>query len=72
MSTVLIAHGYGMSPEQHWYPSLAESLAAYGYTVVAPRLPDPADPDPDVEVNHSSRVMSVGTVGKGPSRCLQL
>jgi len=47
MSTIVIAHGYSMTPAQHWYPWLAEGLTADGHRVVVPPLPDPGAPDPD-------------------------
>lgn len=47
MSAILISHGYGMAPDQHWYPWLTEQLAADGHTVAVPTLPDPTDPDPE-------------------------
>ncbi|WP_344668479.1 alpha/beta hydrolase [Catenulispora yoronensis] len=47
MSTILLAHGYAMAPDQHWYPWLGEELSTAGHTVVVPPLPDAAAPDPD-------------------------
>lgn len=46
MSTIVIAHGYAMAPALHWYPWLAERLAADGHLVEVPTLPDAAAPNP--------------------------
>jgi len=44
----LIFHGYGATPEDHWFGWLAERLEDDGITVTVPALPDPLDPDPVV------------------------
>jgi predicted alpha/beta hydrolase family esterase len=41
-----IIHGYGASPEDHWFGWLAEQLKADGIPTTIPALPNPQDPDP--------------------------
>ncbi|RMI27729.1 RBBP9/YdeN family alpha/beta hydrolase [Streptomyces triticirhizae] len=41
-----IIHGYGASPEDHWFGWLAERLRADGVPTSVPALPDPDAPDP--------------------------
>ncbi|MFC9239176.1 RBBP9/YdeN family alpha/beta hydrolase [Streptomyces decoyicus] len=41
-----IIHGYGASPEDHWFGWLAEQLNAVGIPTTIPALPNPQDPDP--------------------------
>ncbi|MFI1161920.1 RBBP9/YdeN family alpha/beta hydrolase [Streptomyces sioyaensis] len=41
-----IIHGYGASPEDHWFGWLAEQLNADGILTTIPALPNPQDPDP--------------------------
>ncbi|MEV6412490.1 alpha/beta hydrolase [Kribbella sp. NPDC051718] len=41
-----IIHGYGATPEDHWFPWLAEQLEAHGIPTTVPRLPNPLHPDP--------------------------
>ncbi|WFR84368.1 alpha/beta hydrolase [Arthrobacter sp. Y-9] len=42
----LIFHGYGATPEDHWFGWLAQRLEDDGIPVTAPALPDPLSPDP--------------------------
>jgi predicted alpha/beta hydrolase family esterase len=42
---VVIVHGYGASPDAHWFPWLAETAGRAGIEVEAVRLPDPESPD---------------------------
>ncbi|SEB45979.1 RBBP9/YdeN family alpha/beta hydrolase [Arthrobacter woluwensis] len=44
----LIFHGYGATPEDHWFGWLAERLEDDGIPVTVPALPDPLGPDPVV------------------------
>lgn len=44
----LIFHGYGATPEDHWFDWLAQRLEDDGIPVTVPALPDPLDPDPVV------------------------
>lgn len=44
----LIFHGYGATPEDHWFGWLARRLEDDGIPVTAPTLPDPLSPDPVV------------------------
>lgn len=41
---VYIIHGYGASPQHHWFPWLKEKLAQDGITAIIPALPDPEHP----------------------------
>jgi len=43
----VIFHGYGATPEDHWFGWLAAQLEAEGICVTIPRLPYPLDPDPE-------------------------
>lgn len=45
MSHIVIAHGLGVSPRDHWFAGVARALEAYGHVVVIPQLPRPDDPD---------------------------
>ncbi|MGO4454731.1 RBBP9/YdeN family alpha/beta hydrolase [Arthrobacter sp. RAF14] len=44
----LIFHGYGATPEDHWFGWLAKRLEDDGIPVTVPALPDSLDPDPVV------------------------
>lgn len=44
MSHIVIAHGLGVSPRDHWFPAVARALEAYGHAVVIPQLPRPDQP----------------------------
>ncbi|MFF7654983.1 RBBP9/YdeN family alpha/beta hydrolase [Streptomyces sp. NPDC007983] len=41
-----IIHGYGASPEDHWFGWLGEQLDTAGIVTTIPALPNPQDPDP--------------------------
>ncbi|TDD91432.1 serine hydrolase family protein [Actinomadura darangshiensis] len=41
-----IIHGYGATPEDHWFGWLAERLRADGIPTTIPALPNPLSPDP--------------------------
>lgn len=41
-----IFHGYGATPEDHWFQWLADQLKAAGVPTLVPALPDPLEPDP--------------------------
>ncbi|MFD0684357.1 RBBP9/YdeN family alpha/beta hydrolase [Actinomadura fibrosa] len=41
-----IIHGYGASPQDHWFGWLAGRLEAEGVHATVPALPDSQDPDP--------------------------
>ncbi|GGQ09779.1 RBBP9/YdeN family alpha/beta hydrolase [Streptomyces roseolilacinus] len=58
-----IIHGYGASPEDHWFGWLAERFEAEGIPTTVPALPDPLDPDP---ARWAEAVRAdVGTVDEG-------
>lgn len=42
----MIFHGYGATPEDHWFSWLADRLNRAGVPAHVPALPDPAAPDP--------------------------
>ncbi len=44
MSHIVIAHGLGVSPRDHWFAGVARALESYGHVVVIPQLPQPDDP----------------------------
>lgn len=46
-----IIHGYGATPEDHWFGWLADRLRADGITATIPVLPNPQDPDPEQWIN---------------------
>ncbi|GAA0958600.1 alpha/beta hydrolase [Kribbella koreensis] len=41
-----IIHGYGATPEDHWFGWLAQQLESHGIPTSVPRLPNPLHPDP--------------------------
>ena len=41
-----IVHGYGATPDDHWFPWLATKLEALDISTQVPMLPDPEAPDP--------------------------
>lgn len=45
MGKIVIAHGYGMSGGDHWYPYLSGELRAAGHEVRVPDFPDPEAPE---------------------------
>ncbi|GAA4766717.1 RBBP9/YdeN family alpha/beta hydrolase [Microbacterium gilvum] len=47
ITRVVVAHGYGAQPADHWFPWLAEALTEEGVSVIVPRLPDSDAPRPD-------------------------
>ncbi|MEU3661432.1 alpha/beta hydrolase [Streptomyces sp. NPDC032940] len=42
-----IIHGYGATPDDHWFGRLAEQLRADGIPAAVPALPNPLAPDPE-------------------------
>ncbi|MZD09988.1 serine hydrolase family protein [Streptomyces sp. SID5785] len=58
-----IIHGYGATPEDHWFGWLAAQLEARGIPTSVPALPDSEAPDPD---RWSTAVASdIGTPDEG-------
>lgn len=47
MKRAFIIHGYGATPEDHWFSWLAQQLQATGVATAIPALPDPEQPDFD-------------------------
>ncbi len=42
-----IFHGYGATPEDHWFGWLADQLSSVGIPTAIPALPNPLDPEPE-------------------------
>lgn len=51
MAKVYIVHGYGASPEKHWFPWLGEQLAMKGVQCECIAMPDTETPTPDAWLN---------------------
>lgn len=51
---IYIVHGYGASPDNHWFPWLKEELSAQGADVTILRMPTPQNPDVKKWVGHLS------------------
>lgn len=48
MAGIVVSHGYRMTPEDHWYPHLADDLTkTHGHDVRVPPLPHPHRPRPE-------------------------
>ena len=45
---ILLIHGYKGSPDKNFFPWLRDALHKQGHQVIAPSLPDPENPDPEV------------------------
>jgi len=63
LQRVIIIHGYGASPADHWFGSLAEALRAQGVEVDIPQLPDPLEPD--LQQWTDAAVEAIGTPDAG-------
>jgi predicted alpha/beta hydrolase family esterase len=46
MSTIVVSHGLGASPDSAWFPWFAADLEARGHRVIVPALPEPDKPEP--------------------------
>jgi len=57
----VIFHGYGATPEDHWFGWLADRLNQTGVSAHIPVLPDPTAPDPSRWVAASAEAL--GTPG---------
>ncbi|WP_344448118.1 RBBP9/YdeN family alpha/beta hydrolase [Actinocorallia aurantiaca] len=57
-----IFHGYGATPDDHWFGWLAEQLEGARIPTTVPALPDPGAPDPD------QWIATVGAVVGTPDR----
>lgn len=44
MGTVIIAHGFAVTPRHHWYPAVASAVTGAGHNVVVPPLPNASAP----------------------------
>ena len=72
MKRAFIIHGYGATPEDHWFSWLAQQLQAAGVATAIPALPDPEQPDFDrwqaaqyigkPQENHIFVAHSLGTI----------
>ncbi len=56
---VVIIHGWGATPHDHWFPWLSRELEAQGYAASVPAMPDTEKPDRDAWV--SAIADTVGT-----------
>lgn len=59
----VIFHGYGATPEDHWFGWLARRLREAGVPSRVPALPDPGCPDPDRWA--AAAAQAIGTPGPG-------
>ena len=44
---IILIHGYKGSPQSNFFPWLHDRLKDLGHEVIAPALPNPAEPDPE-------------------------
>lgn len=49
---VYIVHGYGGTPEKHWFPYLASELEALGIDCLRLEMPDTENPHPEKWLDH--------------------
>jgi predicted alpha/beta hydrolase family esterase len=61
-TNVIILHGTGGSPEENWFPWLAENLRSKGHKVFVPRLPTPENQS--MYKWHAALVTQVEKMGK--------
>ncbi|WP_159846269.1 RBBP9/YdeN family alpha/beta hydrolase [Nocardia sp. CY41] len=59
----VVIHGYHATPDDHWFPWLADRLEAAGTATDVPAMPDPGDPDPEAWLAATAR--AVGTPDEG-------
>lgn len=59
MRQAVIFHGYGATPEDHWFSWLAERLNRTGVPTHVPALPDPGAPDPSRWAAASAEALGV-------------
>lgn len=45
MKKAILFHGTGSRPDSYWFPHLSRELEKRGYTVIAPALPNPDNPN---------------------------
>lgn len=57
---VIIVHGWSGNPKSDWLPWLSEQLEAKGFSVIAPAMPNPDEPEMESWVTTLSE--AVGTV----------
>jgi uncharacterized protein len=50
MKNAILLHGTSCTPESFWFPSIRRFLESEGYDVWAPHLPQPDDPDLEVQL----------------------
>lgn len=48
---VVIVHGFGATPSDHWFGWLGDQLTTRGAHVAVPVLPNPLDPDPEAWIS---------------------
>ncbi|GAB3282636.1 RBBP9/YdeN family alpha/beta hydrolase [Kineosporia babensis] len=54
----LIFHGFGATPDDHWFTWLAKQLESSGFSAQVPALPDPLDPNPQRWVAEVGQALS--------------
>lgn len=57
MKRVIIVHGWGFTPDQNWYPWLADELGAKGFEVIVPEMADTLVPHIDAWVAQLARTV---------------
>ncbi|MFD9338807.1 alpha/beta hydrolase [Streptomyces sp. NPDC060028] len=60
MSGIVIAQGYGMTGDEHWYGSVAEEFSAEGHEVVVPDFPEPFAPEAEARGAPAGETVLVG------------
>ncbi len=57
MKRVFIIHGWSFSPKSYWIPWLKKELAAKGFSVVAPQMPNTDEPSIEAWVSFLSQLV---------------
>ena len=45
MKRVILIHGWGGFPDNHWFPWLKQELASRGFQVIVPEMPNNEEPE---------------------------
>jgi len=57
MKKVIIVHGWGGNPNNHWFPSVADSLKQEGFQVEVPEMPNTNKPEMSAWVNKLTEIV---------------
>ena len=57
MKRIIIVHGWGDSPKDHWIPWLIQQLEGSGFAVEAPTMPNADEPKIEPWVSHLDSVV---------------